>query len=292
MVEWWYPAFTAIGALLFGFLLIHAWPDRRRTTMVVSGLGYGLLLEKATLIGYDAYVYPVEEYLFAIADVPLAIGFLWAVVLYAGFETARRGGLGAVGTVAFVAVFALHIDLGIDAIAIRIPYWIWRNPGGWFGVPLGNFVGWFWAAAMYAAWWSLVDRYWNDSSLLSVVIAAVGGIAIPAGGLLVALAVYDEILWAIAGTLTPAVAPIVLALGVLVRSNWSPHASSPLVVAVPLVLHVFFLSVAVWYAFPGALIGMGVVMLAVTGLMHIPPNLGRFVSRLAPKAASSSGPSE
>lgn len=292
MVEWWYPAFTALGAVLFGLSLVDAWPDRRRSTMVLSGLGYGLLLEQLTIIGYDAYVYPVEEYLVAIGDVPLAIGLVWAAILYAGFVTARRGGLGTIGTVAFVAVFALHIDLAMDAIAIRIPYWRWTEPGGWFGVPLGNFVGWFWVAAAYAGWWSLVDRYWNEPSLSLIGTVAVGGIAVPTTGLLLALAVYDSLLWEIGGTLTPAVAPVVLALGVLARANWTPHAASPLVVAVPISIHAFFLSVAIRYAFPGAIIGMGLVMLAVSGVIHAPPAASRRLHRSVPGSVGDSGARE
>src|SRR6266704_834612 len=40
-------------------------------------------------------------------------------------------------------LLALTIDLSMDAIAIRLGFWTWRQAGPWFGVPLGNFYAWF-----------------------------------------------------------------------------------------------------------------------------------------------------
>ena len=40
------------------------------------------------------------------------------------------------------ATFAVLYDLYLDPIAVHLGIWIWSNPGPWFGVPIGNFVGW------------------------------------------------------------------------------------------------------------------------------------------------------
>jgi hypothetical protein len=43
------------------------------------------------------------------------------------------------------SVLAISLDLGFDAIAIRMGLWTWVDVGptdGWFGVPWGNFYAW------------------------------------------------------------------------------------------------------------------------------------------------------
>lgn len=42
----------------------------------------------------------------------------------------------------FAGLYAVHLDLAMDAVAVRVPFWEWTPPGAWFGVPLGNFLGW------------------------------------------------------------------------------------------------------------------------------------------------------
>ncbi|ACV13088.1 hypothetical protein Huta_2927 [Halorhabdus utahensis DSM 12940] len=271
MVEWAYPAFTLFGALIFGLALSHAWPDRRRTTMVVSGLAYGLLLEQLTILAYEAYSYPVGEYLVTLANVPLAIGLLWASVLYAGYVSARNGGLTGIAAALFVALFALHVDLAIDAVAIRVPYWEWGRWGEWFGVPLGNFVGWFWVAVAYGGWWWFVERQWPDLSRMATGAAVVGGIVVPTGGLMVTLAVYDVLVFPTAGLLAGTAGTVALAIAIVMRAGWQPHAPPTPIAAIPVVTHVFFLGVALWLGYGRGLIAIGLVMLMVSVLVHLPP---------------------
>lgn len=271
MVEWSFPVFTALSVVLVGICGVHAGTDRRRLGMLASGVVYGVILEQLTIIGFDAYSYPVASYLVTVADVPIAIGLSWAAILYTGILTARRGGLSGIAVPLFVAVFALHIDLALDVVAIRVGYWEWAEPGGWFGVPLGNFVGWYWVAFSFAGWWELVDG--RGRELLPTPAATVGGIAAASAGLIGMLYVYDWYLWPGLGQLVPFLAPIVLSLVVVARAGWRPHRASPLVVAVPVLLHLFFLGLAVWFGMGLRIVVLGLVMLGVGVGIHAPPGV-------------------
>lgn len=85
-------------------------------------------------------------------EVPVMIGFAYAATGYLAWTIAsllvgevRRGSgpLTAVGT-PVIASFAMVVwDLSMDPTVSTIQkLWIWENGGGFFGVPLVNFLGW------------------------------------------------------------------------------------------------------------------------------------------------------
>jgi uncharacterized membrane protein len=46
----------------------------------------------------------------------------------------------------------------MDIVAIRVPFWEWTPPGPWYGVPLGNFFGWFCVALLFPLWLRALRR--------------------------------------------------------------------------------------------------------------------------------------
>lgn len=145
-----YHIFT--GITLFTSLLCfkHAFGYRDRLVFFLTSLVYGLVLEKLTIIVSQQYTYPASKYLLTFMGVPIAIGLGWSAVIYASFETGKSLGFSKKLLPFFTGAFALHIDLSVDAIAIRVPLWSWTPPGSWFGVPLGNFFGWFSVAVLFS----------------------------------------------------------------------------------------------------------------------------------------------
>ena len=163
-----YPVFTVVTALSAFLCLIHAWGDRDAMTLWGGAIVYGLILEKMVIVGFTAYSYPASRYVLSIAGIPLAIAFGWSAVVYAGVATARAMTIPRTALPGFVGLYALHIDLSMDAIAIRVPYWQWTPPGSWFGVPLGNFFGWFCVATFFSAWFFVLRERLNGVSSQSV----------------------------------------------------------------------------------------------------------------------------
>ncbi len=220
----------------------HAYPDRDRLSLLGTGIVYGVLLEQLVILHFEAYQYNVEDFLLTVADVPIVIGLGWAAIIYAGIEIGQQVGLSDRALPFFVAPFALHIDLAIDAVAIRIPFWQWTPPGIWFGVPLGNFMGWFLVAGLFsAAWVATADRvpFPPVQGVLSIIGAVLG------------LVLLLEVWTSVATTVPRKVAilgPLVFgSLVVVSRADIEYRPIDRRIVAIPLLYHGFYLILLLGY---------------------------------------------
>lgn len=141
---------SLIGAFsIVGITLWHAWGDRDRIAFFGLSIVYGLLVEKATIVLFGIHSYPEEHFFPYLWDVPISVPLAWGVIIYASLMAGWHLGLQRSHLAVFVGLFTLHIDLAIDAIAVRIPFWTWHLPGAWFDVPLVNFVGWYSVALLF-----------------------------------------------------------------------------------------------------------------------------------------------
>jgi uncharacterized membrane protein len=117
----------------------------------VPALIWGILIEFFTLYLYKIYYYP-SEYFLTIANVPIAIGMGWAIIMYVGYY---------ITTKKFHAQKLLNIDLNTAAMSLAVDiiilepiaffyrFWVWDSNNFWFGAPLLNFVGWFLAVSIF-----------------------------------------------------------------------------------------------------------------------------------------------
>jgi len=80
---------------------------------------------------------------------PLAVPLGWIPLVLGSYVVVRRLRIRFtyLGTAALLVLLDMVIDPGSFALGI----WIWRNPGAFYGVPLQNFVGWFFSG-MIGAW--------------------------------------------------------------------------------------------------------------------------------------------
>lgn len=236
--------------------------DREGLTLYATAVVYGLILEKLVIVAFGAYTYPAESYLLDVLGVPLAIAFGWSAVIYAGTTTARAYGVPLPSLPGFVALYALHVDLSMDAIAIRVPFWTWTPPGPWFGVPLGNFFGWFAVAFLFAGWFELLRRRVANPVALG------GGTLVGAlATLLVALELWTTYVESVA--LGAAILIGLGALSALALVGWSPtFADRPArtAVAATLLFHLFFLGVFLVTGTYRTLPVLGIVGVAALGV--------------------------
>jgi uncharacterized membrane protein len=221
--------------------LRDAWGDREGVTLYATSVVYGLILEKLVIVAFGAYTYPASSYVLDVLGVPLAIAFGWSAIIYAGTATARAYEVPLPALPGFVALYALHVDLSMDAVAIRVPFWAWTPPGPWFGVPLGNFFGWFAVAFLFAGWFELLRRRLDSPFALGA-----STLAASLATLLVALELWTRFVESVAlGT------GVLVGLGVLSalalvrfrpsfarRPGWTTEAAT-------LSFHLFFLGVLV-----------------------------------------------
>lgn len=232
-----YPAFTIAMAVVSILCGIHAWRHDDHV-LFVSAIVYGLLMEKLVIVAFDTYTYPAAKMLDAFG-IPIAIGFGWGVVIYSGYVTARRFELSPRHIPLFAGVYALHMDFAMDTIAIRVPYWQWLSRGDWFGVPLGNYVGWFLVALLFTYTYHAVSTRTRNPFLIGAgsIFGAIV-LLLPALELWTRVtgdSVLREIL--ILGTL------VGVSLFSLARTTWTPRPVSHLITAAVFSFHGFFLAV-------------------------------------------------
>jgi putative membrane protein len=162
-------AFALIhGAVRYGWTGIFAF--------VVICLVVSNILENTSILtgfpfGHYHYTDALGPKLFL---VPVLIGpayfangyFAWVIGNLLVGELGR--GSSAVLTVAvpFIAAFVMVMwDLTFDPRASTIQHqWIWEQGGGYFGVPLTNYLGWFFTVYLFLQLFALFVRFWPGNA--------------------------------------------------------------------------------------------------------------------------------
>ena len=131
------------GAVLFSLAAIIGW------YFEVIGLKAG------TFFGGD-YVYGLSA--FTLLHVPIAVIVYWAVFIYMGYaittsflywsgyhkpNRATDGLFILLALILLDGVIVMALDLFMDPIMAKLGAWKWLQGGPYFGVPPGNFMGWF-----------------------------------------------------------------------------------------------------------------------------------------------------
>lgn len=242
---------------------------------------YGVVLEKLVVVGFDRYAYPAARVV-DVAGIPVAIGLGWSVVLYAGYDLARRWDVSPPYRAAFVALFGLHVDLAMDAVAIRfqpVGLWSWTPPGPYFGVPLGNFFGWFAVGFLFVATYDAVlragDHEWGVDALRTRAVAAVASLVLASVLLYASLEVWDAVtgdaVWRKAVVLAGCV---VAAASAVARSSPTLRRPATLPAAGVFGMHAYFLAALFWldvHRTAPVLLAVSLAMLGLAVALHAAP---------------------
>jgi len=253
-------------------------------TTLLAGMVYGVLLEYATILNYQAYTYG-HFLVILFGAVPLCIGVSWGIIIYTVMETSDRLGLPVAVRPLLDTLLALTIDMSMDAVAIRLGFWTWGTNGAWFGVPLGNFYGWFWVVLSFSLllrlgrrWLPRGRRGWLGDIVLPVLAVPVSVLiliqALAAYGWLVQRGLSD---WLIVGL------PIVVSTLAVLPWLWSArqdHDVDLLILAVPFFFHLFFFSALFWAGIAihlPVLVVISLVLMLLGMLPHLWPARARLL---------------
>jgi putative membrane protein len=202
----WLAGFAAVA--LISFLSEHV------------GTGYGFPFggyEYTGLLGYKVggrvpFVIPISWFLMALPS------WVLASIVFPG----RGAGLPRV----FMAAYLLTAwDLALDpAMSYLTPYWIWENPGPFYGMPWVNLAGWMGTSLVLMvalellnarSWTARLDVRWVLAYYLTVLFMPVGMLA--ASGLWLAILVTGLAL--------------LIPLGVVILSMNARRSSEPMALA-------------------------------------------------------------
>lgn len=161
-----FPAMAVLGVIAQACVVLaalaRAWPwsrIARATGFVVAGAWAAEALGTATGFPFGHYAY-TDRLWPQVADVPLLIPLAWLMMLPPAWavtaailrqsERAPRGR----AALSFAVVSGLAFtawDLYLDPQMVDRGLWTWDSPGGYFGIPWVNFLGW-WAVATLITW--------------------------------------------------------------------------------------------------------------------------------------------
>lgn len=158
-----FPLMATLGVLAQAaatlIALVSGWPTSRvlRALGVVFGGAWAVeALGSATAFPFGAYRY-TDALQPQLAGVPLLIPLAWFMMLipaWAVAETILEGRQDQLGrwhaplhAILAGAAFTAW-DLYLDPQMVTRELWVWEQPGGYFGIPWMNFLGWWLAATL------------------------------------------------------------------------------------------------------------------------------------------------
>lgn len=104
------------------------------------------------------YAYSIQQFSLMIQGVPLLVPIYWSVFVYTGYSLVNaiqvwtynqkpsidnKNVLLLFLLILLDGLLVVAIDLFMDPIMVHYQKWTWQTAGPYFGIPIGNFVGWF-----------------------------------------------------------------------------------------------------------------------------------------------------
>jgi lycopene beta-cyclase len=136
-------------------VLYATWGFRRTLLTSLGVIGLAWFVEaagSATGFPFGAYAYTARLQP-QLAHVPLLIPLAWLMMLPPAWAIGARV-VGQSRGFKFIMASALAFtawDLFLDPQMVAWELWVWADPGGYFGIPWQNFLGWLLASGLITA---------------------------------------------------------------------------------------------------------------------------------------------
>lgn len=156
----WFYTIVQLGVLIVFLIAVYRAAQHKgaRVLELFTAFAFGLLLEEGDILIFKTYRY--DPHWFSFDLVPPAIALTWALIIASAMNLSDAMGIDDHIAPIADALWAILLDLSLDAVAIRLGMWRWTIPldAGWFGVPYGNFYAWLWVAASFSFFTRWVRR--------------------------------------------------------------------------------------------------------------------------------------
>jgi uncharacterized membrane protein len=163
--------FDLLGSLwtftAFGLVLIHSslsLGNKKTTIFFITALAFGLfseliLVKYGWLVGHYYYNPILKPFILGLVPVMTVVS--WGTIIYISYTFANLilKGFGSqkpnikqnkvfyvilmVLISSISGLIAANLDMLIDPVVVSTHGWFWIDGGPYYGVPIGNFVGWF-----------------------------------------------------------------------------------------------------------------------------------------------------
>jgi uncharacterized membrane protein len=119
----------------------------------------------------------------SVLGVPLSVICFWSVFIYLGYSISNsflywlnkskpslknKNLLTLLGLILLDGFLVVAIDLFMDPLQVQMGSWVWPAGGAYFGVPIGNFLGWFEVTILVTGIYRVLEYlYPNDNPKLN-----------------------------------------------------------------------------------------------------------------------------
>jgi uncharacterized membrane protein len=145
--------FEISGFIAYGIIVAREVYHKNwlRLWEIIACTLFGLILEIGNTYLAHSYFYS-SNFFVRIFNVPLVIGFGWAVIIYCAMLLSDQYKIKWYWRPFLDALTVLSLDLSMDAVAIRLGFWKWLIPlnAEWYGVPFENLIGWMLVALSFS----------------------------------------------------------------------------------------------------------------------------------------------
>lgn len=145
----WSHFVSSISVVLFAVPCIWAakmWLGWRDAILLFTALGFiALLIETSAILtgfpyGHFGYSDHLGIKLFGI--VPWTVSFAWPPLLIGAYAVAGNLFASRIARIVATILLLLIFDVVLDPGAVRLGFWMYAEPGVFYGVPFSNFSGW------------------------------------------------------------------------------------------------------------------------------------------------------
>lgn len=176
----WSMANGGVSYMLLGMAAVAIYAYRllgtkRWLTFMIPAIAISLsseLLGTSTGFPFGHYRY-LSGLGYKIADlVPFTIPLSWFYLGFVAYLLARSGlsglaipnGLRLLGAIAFGSILLTSWDFILDPAMSQtsVPFWIWEQPGAFFGMPYQNFAGWLGTGALFM---TVTTLFWDKAPI-------------------------------------------------------------------------------------------------------------------------------
>lgn len=124
-------------------------------TMIIEIIGV------KTKIIFGNYVYG-NTLGFKVFDVPLIIGFNWALIILGGIQLTKKIFSNKILFILFASIVTVVFDFILEPVAINLDYWSWNGNL----IPFQNYIGWFIISLISVLIYSKLNIHIKNSLLM------------------------------------------------------------------------------------------------------------------------------
>ena len=160
--------------------------EYRKLSTLIAGALFGVLLEFLHVYIGGSYGYS-REFILQVgnypANIPIVIGLAWGMLLQTSHEISDCYDFPIIIRTLFESFFVVSIDLFLDIVAVRLDggFWTWKNDvmnlsitsRALFGVPWGNFYGWFFVIFYMSLSLHLIDKRQANDKIVPLTIRVI-----------------------------------------------------------------------------------------------------------------------